>query len=402
MMGALTSKPYAFTARPWELSDASVFDYFDTIHSPLRLSVRGGELLRVLPDLRYSLINEWISDRARFSYDSVSAVNRLSQFTFFFRGKPTSYSAPKNFIVDFLLFRFTFTTFPNFDFFGLEQAGFSNTVRSRQGLSLSSASADFLPPVFSPQNLRNFKSIFIVGLSVRYTHPVLLSYLKQLKSSGLLFFDFGEALSVSDYSHGGSLHAFFNFFRFKSKTSIYQTRCFYLTSFRFFSKFFNFFPFASSAILHESSASSSSYFFGSLPILSSLAPFTLNFSGYSSSASDFSIPVPHFYETSFSFSSAVSSRVSVATETLSSNTSAYDFFSSFNGIADNYLTFSDSDLVVSPSASLVARPSAFSNLYSTYNHYDHFLGHASLVNSTNILLNLRRNEDHRHNHFYYF
>lgn len=401
-MGALTSKPYAFTARPWELSDASVFDYFDTIHSPLRLSVRGGELLRVLPDLRYSLINEWISDRARFSYDSVSTLNRLSQFTFFFRGKYVGYSASKNFLVDFLLFRFTFASFSNFDFFGLEQASFSSALRSRQGLALSPAIADFLPPALSPQNLRNFKSIFIVGLSVRYTHPVLLSYLKQLKSSGLLFFDFGESLSISDYSHGGSLYAFFNFFRFKSKTSMYQAHCFYLTSFRFFTKFFNFFPFSRSAILHESSASSSSYFLGSSTIAATSAPFTVNFSGYLGRSGDFSIPVPHFYETPFSFYSAVSSRVSVATETLPSNTSAYDFFSIFSDLASNHFTLSEAGSSFCPSTTLSSRPSAFSSLYSTYNHYDHFLGHASLINSTNILLNLRRNEDHRHNHFYYF
>lgn len=64
-MGALTSKPYAFRGRPWETKNLEFFDLFSPIYSPLRLDVRGLQILRVLP-----YYSNWITDQARFSYDS--------------------------------------------------------------------------------------------------------------------------------------------------------------------------------------------------------------------------------------------------------------------------------------------------------------------------------------------
>ena len=71
-VGALTSKPYSFLARPWELKSTESIDVFDSIHSNIRVDTRGYEIMRVLPKLNEFLNDEWISDKARFAFDGLS------------------------------------------------------------------------------------------------------------------------------------------------------------------------------------------------------------------------------------------------------------------------------------------------------------------------------------------
>nr|YP_010577897.1 NADH dehydrogenase subunit 11 [Cryptomonas pyrenoidifera]UZP15117.1 NADH dehydrogenase subunit 11 [Cryptomonas pyrenoidifera] len=77
-VGALTSKPYAFLSRPWELKSTESIDLFDSIHSNIRIDTRGYEIVRILPRLNESINEEWISDKARFSFDGLSAQRLLS------------------------------------------------------------------------------------------------------------------------------------------------------------------------------------------------------------------------------------------------------------------------------------------------------------------------------------
>jgi len=67
-MGALTSKPYAFHGRPWELKSIASYDILDTNCAPIWLDLRGSQVMRILP--RISGNYEWITDKIRFSYDS--------------------------------------------------------------------------------------------------------------------------------------------------------------------------------------------------------------------------------------------------------------------------------------------------------------------------------------------
>jgi len=71
-VGALTSKPYAFKARPWELRKTETIDVMDAVGSNIRVDVRGREVMRVLPRLHEDVNEEWISDRTRFSYDGLA------------------------------------------------------------------------------------------------------------------------------------------------------------------------------------------------------------------------------------------------------------------------------------------------------------------------------------------
>ena len=77
-VGALTSKPYAFTARPWELRTTESIDTLDSTGSNIRIDARGTEILRIIPRLNEAINEEWISDKTRFSYDGLK-TQRLTQ-----------------------------------------------------------------------------------------------------------------------------------------------------------------------------------------------------------------------------------------------------------------------------------------------------------------------------------
>jgi NADH-quinone oxidoreductase subunit G len=70
-VGALTSKPYAFTARPWELHKTESVDVLDAVGSNIRVDARGAQILRVLPRLHEEINEEWISDKTRFAVDGL-------------------------------------------------------------------------------------------------------------------------------------------------------------------------------------------------------------------------------------------------------------------------------------------------------------------------------------------
>jgi NADH-quinone oxidoreductase chain G len=70
-VGALTSKPYAFKARPWELRSVESIDLLDGLGSNLYLNLKEGLVIRVIPKINFFLNENWISDKARFFYDSL-------------------------------------------------------------------------------------------------------------------------------------------------------------------------------------------------------------------------------------------------------------------------------------------------------------------------------------------
>ncbi|MDA0652338.1 MAG: NADH-quinone oxidoreductase subunit NuoG [Proteobacteria bacterium] len=70
-VGALTSKPYEFNARPWELTRTESVDVLDAVGSNIRIDSRGSEVLRVLPVLNEDVNEEWISDKTRYACDGL-------------------------------------------------------------------------------------------------------------------------------------------------------------------------------------------------------------------------------------------------------------------------------------------------------------------------------------------
>ena len=70
-VGALVSKPYAFTARPWELSKTESVDVMDALGSNIRVDTKGREVMRFLPLNHDGVNEEWISDKTRFVWDGL-------------------------------------------------------------------------------------------------------------------------------------------------------------------------------------------------------------------------------------------------------------------------------------------------------------------------------------------
>src|SRR5205085_2255625 len=77
-VGALTSRPYAYEARPWELKKTLGIDVSDAVGSNIRIDSRGGAVLRLLPRTNDDVNEEWISDKARYQVEGL-AVRRLDR-----------------------------------------------------------------------------------------------------------------------------------------------------------------------------------------------------------------------------------------------------------------------------------------------------------------------------------
>ena len=70
-VGALTSKPYAFTARPWELTKTETIDVMDALGANIRVDTKGREVMRIMPRNHDGVNEEWISDKTRFIWDGL-------------------------------------------------------------------------------------------------------------------------------------------------------------------------------------------------------------------------------------------------------------------------------------------------------------------------------------------
>src|ERR687888_1015629 len=77
-VGALTSKPFAFTARPWELNKTESIDVMDALGSAIRIDTRGREVMRILPRVNEDVNEEWIGDKTRHVVDGLR-TQRLDQ-----------------------------------------------------------------------------------------------------------------------------------------------------------------------------------------------------------------------------------------------------------------------------------------------------------------------------------
>ncbi len=77
-VGALTNKPYAFTARSWELTKTDSIDVLDAVGSAIRIDSRDGKVMRVLPNRNEDINEVWISDKTRHACDGLS-VNRITE-----------------------------------------------------------------------------------------------------------------------------------------------------------------------------------------------------------------------------------------------------------------------------------------------------------------------------------
>lgn len=81
LTGALTSKPYAFTSRPWELRSVQSIDILDGLGSNIRIDFKESEIVRILPRRNFEINENWISDKIRFFYDGLKRQRITTPYT---------------------------------------------------------------------------------------------------------------------------------------------------------------------------------------------------------------------------------------------------------------------------------------------------------------------------------
>jgi NADH-quinone oxidoreductase subunit G len=240
LVGALTSKPYAFSARSWELESLDFIDFYDTLLSNVQLDIRGLTIMRILPRINETLNEEWISDKIRFSYDAFRRQRLLvpmlrlnenfisvdweeSFFFFFFKYNIRSYEILSSINLFGILGKFidlesilAFKTF--FDSFnmGISKIFFQNS---------SIIQPEFTNSFLLNNNILSLAKadcIVLIGSNLRYTHPVLHIKLLRLANQGVPIFAMGVSSSIKAkiYSFGFSLKNFINFLEGKNKYSL--------------------------------------------------------------------------------------------------------------------------------------------------------------------------------------
>lgn len=208
-IGALTSKPYAFNARPWELKNVNSIDILDSFGSSIRLDYRDKEILRVLPR-----DSEWITDKVRFFYDGL----KYKRFHY-------SYLRKKGMLVkvSFLQILFFFKVF--FRYF-LDESQFAfgigtltdlesvfstkmiaSTLLSR-GVNVSisqhnttSFSANFKNYYLNINELKKADLLVLVDINLRLENPILNAIIRKqtLIDSNLKIFGIGNIITYNYY-----------------------------------------------------------------------------------------------------------------------------------------------------------------------------------------------------------
>jgi hypothetical protein len=223
-MGALTSKPFTFTARSWELSDRLSYDFTDTFFSAIKVSFRGSSVIRILPEFTQFMISEWISDRARFSYDAVSAAGQKSD---------TLFGVTINSFSVFWVGYF-FKRFPDF-FNSAVGCHYADLVAAKRlsnllyfgGSSLRVITTyDFRHYCTDYQKFlsqaASFKYFFLIGFSLRYQLPVLAASFRRLSQqpdSGFFNFGFYTNNLLNEVNLGFRPFDLMSFSRAKSRIS---------------------------------------------------------------------------------------------------------------------------------------------------------------------------------------
>ena len=203
-VGALTSKPYAFEARPWELKKTESVDVMDAIGSNIRIDSKGWEVKRILPKINEDINEEWISDKTRFSCDGL-LNNRIDSPYIKINGKltATSWDNAFEFIKSNIVNKKSFsgligqlvdveTTFAFKEFF--KKVFNSNLIDFRQKNLFLKNSSLFHNIFNTPLNdIHNSDLILLIGANPRHEASILnLKIRKAIKANQAKVFSIGN------------------------------------------------------------------------------------------------------------------------------------------------------------------------------------------------------------------
>jgi len=206
-IGALTSKPYAFTARSWELTSVESIDFFDPLCSSIRVDTRGSEIMRILPKVNNKLNEEWISDKVRFSYDGFKR-QRLSVPMLRINGKLefSTWEIVLSKLANYIKTRSKFDSlrFILGDFVDFETQIFVKFMVERFGFDvffqdLSEFNQDFSHNYLLNSNVESFSKFdvfFLIGSNPRLESPLVNLKIRRRVNEGARVFYFGGNIDL--------------------------------------------------------------------------------------------------------------------------------------------------------------------------------------------------------------
>ncbi|MBE1290963.1 MAG: NADH-quinone oxidoreductase subunit G [Rhodobacteraceae bacterium] len=208
-VGALTSKPYSFTARPWELSKTETIDVMDALGSNIRVDTKGREVMRILPRNHDGVNEEWISDKTRFVWDGLRR-QRLDQPYVRVDGKlkPATWgealSAAAEAMKGKKVAALVGDLAPTEAVFALKQLveGLEGSIECRtNGAPLPADNRSAYVGNASIEDIDNAKEIYLIGTNPRDEAPVLNARIRKAWTKGANVTVIGQADMDLTYDH---------------------------------------------------------------------------------------------------------------------------------------------------------------------------------------------------------
>ncbi|MCB5409832.1 NADH-quinone oxidoreductase subunit NuoG [Pseudogemmobacter faecipullorum] len=212
-VGALTSKPYAFTARPWELTKTETIDVMDALGSNIRVDTKGREVMRILPRNNDGVNEEWISDKTRFIWDG---LRRQRLDTPYIRengrlrkaGWGEALAAAAAAMKGKKIAGLIGDLAPVEAIYSLKQLveGLGGKVEARtDGARLPAGNRSAYVGTASIADIDSAKTILLIGTNPRVEAPVLNARIRKAWTNGATIGLIGEAVDLTyDYKHMGA------------------------------------------------------------------------------------------------------------------------------------------------------------------------------------------------------
>lgn len=218
-VGALTSKPYAFTARPWELSHTESIDVMDALCSNIRVDTRGRDVMRFLPRNHDGVNEEWLSDKSRFVWDGLRR-QRLDRPYVREGGKLTpvgwneAFAAIASAANGKKIAGIAGDLAPVEAMFALKQLieGLGGAVECRtDGAKLPAGNRSGYAGTARIEDLDEAEKVLLIGTNPRIEAPVLNARIRKAWLRGAQIALVGEAADLTyDYHHAGDTTAALN------------------------------------------------------------------------------------------------------------------------------------------------------------------------------------------------
>ena len=212
-VGALTSKPYAFTARPWELTKTESVDVMDALGSNIRVDTKGREVMRILPRNHDGVNEEWLSDKSRYAWDGLRR-QRLDKPYIRENGKLRAASWGEALTAAAAAMKSGKVAGLVGDLAPVEAAyalkslveGQGGAVECRvDGAKLPAGNRSAYVGTASIEDIENAQAIMLIGTNPRAEAPVLNARIRKAWSRGAKVGVVGEAVDLTyDYFHLGT------------------------------------------------------------------------------------------------------------------------------------------------------------------------------------------------------